>query len=55
MKTPKRRALKSKIRIDAADIADFKPTPGSIVICNPPYGERMLDIREAEQLYTIMG
>ena len=51
----KKAGVKSKIRIDAADIADFKPTPGSIVICNPPYGERMLDIREAEQLYTIMG
>ena len=25
------------------------------IICNPPYGERLLNIREAEQLYRIMG
>ncbi len=26
-----------------------------IVVCNPPYGERLLDITEAEELYTVMG
>lgn len=25
------------------------------IVCNPPYGERMLDIRQAEQLYHQMG
>ena len=25
------------------------------MICNPPYGERLLDIEEAEKLYKIMG
>lgn len=25
------------------------------VICNPPYGERLLDIKEARELYKIMG
>ena len=25
------------------------------VICNPPYGERLLDIRQAQQLYQSMG
>lgn len=46
--------VKSKIRIECADISDFK-TIGGITVCNPPYGERMLEIREAEQLYKIMG
>lgn len=46
--------VKSRIRIEQADISDFQPN-GSITICNPPYGERMLEIREAEQLYKIMG
>ena len=25
------------------------------VICNPPYGERLLDVRQAQQLYQSMG
>ena len=25
------------------------------VICNPPYGERLLDLRQAEELYRTMG
>ena len=46
--------VKSRIRIEQGDISDFKQT-GGITVCNPPYGERMLEIREAEQLYKIMG
>lgn len=46
--------VKSKIRIECADISDFHKING-ITVCNPPYGERMLEIREAEQLYKIMG
>ncbi len=26
-----------------------------IVLCNPPYGERLLDIKEAEELYRALG
>ena len=46
-----------KTRIDAKcrDIADFTRQKDMITICNPPYGERMLEVREAEQLYKIMG
>lgn len=47
--------VKSRIRIDRADISDYNPIAGSITLCNPPYGERMLEIREAEQLYIEMG
>lgn len=25
------------------------------IVCNPPYGERLLDINEAEKLYRVMG
>lgn len=46
--------VKSRIRIEQADICDFQPM-NAITVCNPPYGERMLEIREAEQLYKIMG
>lgn len=35
---------------------NFLARPGrAIVICNPPYGERLLEIKEAEQLYRTMG
>lgn len=38
------------------DIKDFEPEDGRmLVITNPPYGERLLDIKEAEQIYTVMG
>ncbi len=46
--------VKSRIRIENADISDYQQI-GAIAICNPPYGERMLEIREAEQLYKTMG
>lgn len=44
------------IDFKTADIKDFSPsTDRGTVICNPPYGERMLDISESEMLYGTMG
>ncbi len=38
------------------DLRDFTPNGDSgTVLCNPPYGERMLNIREAQDLYRDMG
>lgn len=51
----KKAGIKSKIAIEQADIAHFKQPDSSIVICNPPYGERMLELREAEEIYRQMG
>ncbi|MGN1081082.1 MAG: class I SAM-dependent RNA methyltransferase [Acutalibacteraceae bacterium] len=40
----------------AADISDFDiPTKRGIVLTNPPYGERLLDIKAAENIYKTMG
>lgn len=47
--------IKSRMKIEQADIAKFRQPENSIVICNPPYGERMLEIREAEGIYRQMG
>lgn len=47
--------IKNKVRIETADIRDFAPDKNGITVCNPPYGERMLEINEAEELYKIMG
>lgn len=41
--------------IEKRDIADHEQIQGAITICNPPYGERMLELRQAEELYRKMG
>ncbi len=39
-----------------SDVRNFSPeTERGTVICNPPYGERMLDIADCEALYREMG
>lgn len=47
--------IKSRLRIEQADISKFRQPEDSIVICNPPYGERLLELREAENIYRQMG
>jgi putative N6-adenine-specific DNA methylase len=47
--------IKTRIHVKQGDVANFKPIQDSITICNPPYGERLLEIKQAEELYTIMG
>lgn len=48
----------SRIKVRRADLSDFRPLgterPG-IVLTNPPYGERLLDLQEAEQICRTMG
>lgn len=45
-----------RIRFNRRDISDFEfDKDYETVIVNPPYGERLLDIDEAEKLYKIMG
>ncbi len=47
--------IKSRLKIEQADISKFVQPEDSIVICNPPYGERLLELREAEYIYRKMG
>lgn len=47
--------IKSRLKIEQADITKFVQPEDSIVICNPPYGERLLELREAENIYRQMG
>ena len=45
-----------RIHIEKRDIRDFAPEQErAAVICNPPYGERLLDMEQARELYRIMG
>lgn len=51
-----RAGVADKISFKTADIAAFLPsTERGTVICNPPYGERLLDISECEAIYKTMG
>ncbi|MCM1577211.1 MAG: class I SAM-dependent RNA methyltransferase, partial [Ruminococcus sp.] len=47
--------VKKRIRIEQADIRSYQNKPGTLTVCNPPYGERMLELKEAEELYREMG
>lgn len=47
--------VSSKISVDMCDIKNYKRIDGAIALCNPPYGERMLEVREAEKLYAALG
>ncbi len=45
-----------KLHFEKRDIKDFKKySERGTVICNPPYGERLLDLQEAEDIYRQMG
>jgi putative N6-adenine-specific DNA methylase len=45
------------IHFDLKDVRDFQPPPGppGVILCNPPYGERVGEERELEGLYRTLG
>lgn len=52
----KRAGVDKFMRLSVCDISKFAPkTDKGTLVTNPPYGERMLDIKEAERIYRIMG
>ncbi len=51
----RRAGVKPRIHLEKREIANFVAIKGAVTICNPPYGERMLDIQHAQSLYRIMG
>lgn len=57
MENAAKAGVASRIRVRQADLADFhiEPEQKGIVLTNPPYGERMLAVSEAETLYRTMG
>lgn len=45
-----------RIDFNCRDLRDFESNAEkAVVICNPPYGERLLDTCEAGELYRVMG
>ncbi|MBR6407975.1 MAG: class I SAM-dependent RNA methyltransferase [Clostridia bacterium] len=51
----KRAGVDTRIDFSIRNIKDHVSEEGSIVLCNPPYGERLLNIKEARDIYGIMG
>ncbi len=52
----KKAGVEKYVSASLADIKDFKaPDERCLIITNPPYGERLLDIKGAEELYKVMG
>lgn len=45
----------SAVMRDIRDAGEVPFGPDAVVLCNPPYGERLLEIREAEKLYRELG
>ena len=52
----------SRIKVAEQDIIRYRPEnlpmeghKKAITLCNPPYGERLLDVQQAEKLYQKMG
>lgn len=52
----KKAGVSEYVKAECRDIADFKPPkrPAKI-LTNPPYGERLLELDQARELYAVMG
>ena len=56
LENAKKAGVDKYVRAEVRDVKDLKlPEGRTLVITNPPYGERLLDIRAAEELYKTMG
>lgn len=48
--------VESCITVQVRDIRAFSQEDQyGCVVCNPPYGERLLDVRQAQEIYRVMG
>jgi putative N6-adenine-specific DNA methylase len=44
------------LRFEKSDVRDFRPPPGpGVLVCNPPYGERLGEEKELRGLYQLLG
>ena len=52
----KQAGVDARIQVVQRDVRDFSiPVEKGVVICNPPYGERLLDLKAAQEIYRTMG
>ncbi len=51
-----RAGVADKLNLSVADVSKFSPkSDKGTLICNPPYGERLLELSECEKIYQAMG
>ncbi len=56
MENCKKAGVSSKIFLERKKIEEFNPSSEfGCVVTNPPYGERLLDYKEARKIYSTMG
>ncbi|QNK40940.1 THUMP domain-containing class I SAM-dependent RNA methyltransferase [Caproicibacter fermentans] len=56
LENAKKAGVGDRIRTEKRDISQFRAEGESgCVICNPPYGERLLDLKQAQEIYRAMG
>lgn len=56
LQNAKKAGVEKYVKASVADVRDFTPPKERcLTITNPPYGERLLDVKAAEELYTVMG
>ncbi|MBE7050939.1 MAG: class I SAM-dependent RNA methyltransferase [Ruminococcaceae bacterium] len=52
----KNAGVDKKIRFSVCDCKNVRPfKEKGVIVCNPPYGERLLDIKQCQGLYRMMG
>lgn len=52
----KKAGVEKYVKAAVADVKSFSaPKERCLTITNPPYGERLLDVKSAEELYRVMG
>ena len=54
MLNAKKAGAADRITVKQQNIRDFQAVSGQNIVCNPPNGERMLDIEEAREIYRVM-
>ncbi|HBI85717.1 MAG TPA: RNA methyltransferase [Ruminococcus sp.] len=55
LENARKAGVADRITVEQRDIAEFAAKPDWNIVCNPPYGERMLDIEQARGLYRTMS
>lgn len=56
LENARKAGVEKRIHVEQRDIRSFSSDfDRAAVICNPPYGERLLDMEQARELYRIMG
>ena len=56
LENAKKAGVEKNVKASLGDVRNFTPpNERCLVITNPPYGERLLDVKAAEELYTVMG